>query len=683
MDEYNKSKEQLISEIQNLKKEIIQHNENLKNTNNRLFEIENQFVKSMQKSQDPVLLIENDQIIDCNDNAVKLLGYSSKEKFLNFRPSELSPVKQPTGISSEKKALEMTRIALETGHNRFEWTHKKADGTLFPVEVTLTVAIYQGRNVLHTVWRDLTNEKRVKKHLNESENRWKALTQNFDGIIQVLDKEGKIEFMNKVYPQHNLDEVVGESVFNFLDEYSKNIMHKSLKSLLETKQPQSFESNVLFPDGSLVTYEVKLIPQIDQKENIQKIISIVSDITDRKSAEHELKTALEKATESDRLKSAFLASMNHELRTPLNHIIGFSSLIQDMTDDAGVIEFSKIMYNSGKKLLSIIQDILSLAMVDNSKLIIREDVFYLRDLYSELKEDTTEILRNCNKEELIDLEFQFDSKLATKKIISDKNKILTLITNLIKNSVKFTKKGKISLHFNYLDNNELQISLADTGIGIPKDKLNYIFYLFRQLDDGDTKKYEGIGLGLAISEKIAQAMGGYIYVESEVGKGSIFTFQFPIKITEHNDDESERELSIGKLSDNINLDGFKILISEDDISSRLLVSKILTDKKCNVIEATNGSECINLFKNQEDIDLILMDINMPVLNGLSATEIIRENNRNLPIIAMTAFTAEEDRKKAINAGCNDFITKPINRDKLIKTIYKYLKKNSNGSLTYS
>jgi signal transduction histidine kinase len=379
-----------------------------------------------------------------------------------------------------------------------------------------------------------------------------------------------------------------------------------------------------------------------------------------------------KAVESDRLKSAFLATMNHELRTPLNHILGFSDLILSGVKPQVVIDYVKKIRDSGKSLLSIIEDIFELALVEQADIKLRKQTLRLSDLFEENKASFDNILRASGKGEQIKLVFKGDNNLLSNYITSDCSKINQVLTNLFKNAVKFTENGSIEFGFNMLEDKKLRFYIKDTGIGIPFDKQTIIFDWFRQGDDSHSRQYGGVGIGLAISLKIAQVLNGELTVESEPGKGSTFFFTLPVIMT---------EIGIPVQSDltphyiDLNLKGKTILIVEDDPLSRSLIRSYLKKTNAVTIEADEGSEAIRKLHNNLSIDLILMDLKMPGMDGYVATHLIKSEKPELPIIALTAYSLAEDRSKALEAGCDSVITKPVDRSILFNEISKKLKMN--------
>lgn len=488
-------------------------------------------------------------------------------------------------------------------------------------------------------------------------------------------KTNKVTWTEELYKMYGFDPTkpvppYTEHMKLFTPE-SWQVLSTSLAKTRETGIPYELELRTVRKDNSNGWMWVRGEVVKDENDKTIGLWGAAQDITKSKQIEEELNDAKEKAEESDRLKSAFLATMNHELRTPLNHVLGFSDMIPDMTDDDSIKEFAGLIHESGSSLLNIIEDIFDLAMVEQSEIKIRKDVVFIRDIYIELKKQLHEFLSESNKGDNIQLHYKIDSSIATRQIITDKTKVIQVMSNIIKNSVKYTQNGEISLSLMLTEDNHLSITVKDTGIGLSKDKLEIIFEFFRQVDDSHTRKHDGVGIGLAISQRIANVMGGIIKVESELDMGSEFTFSFPIAFNEEYIVNSQKENTSFIVPD---LSGKSVLIVEDDNIGMGMIESLLKPSKCKIINAVNGKEAVETSKVNPDIDIILMDLKMPVMDGFDATRAIRKVYSDLPIIALTAYSLQKDKKKALIAGCNDIITKPISKVIMFKKIQEYLEK---------
>lgn len=366
-----------------------------------------------------------------------------------------------------------------------------------------------------------------------------------------------------------------------------------------------------------------------------------------------LEKAKNKAEESDKLKTEFFQNMSHEIRSPLNGILGFTSFLDD--PDVSIDEratYIQYIRSSGQQLLHIIEDILEITRLSTKQVSLAQEQFNANDM---IKEICLVNEQNANKKNVL---LQFKNKLSENKaqIISDPSKLRRILNNLVENAVKFTFEGEITVNCQILDENLLDISVADTGIGIQTDKLESVFERFSQEEKELSRKTGGLGLGLAIAQENAKLLGGKLKVTSQKNKGSVFSLQFPYQ-------PAKEEKT------------YKILVAEDEELNFSFIEALLKRSlklNCTLLHAKNGQVAVEMFEKEKPFDLVLMDMKMPLMNGFVATEKIREIDKNMPIIAQTAFTSNEDKQKASAAGCNDFISKPIDRLKMKTLLDQYL-----------
>jgi PAS domain S-box-containing protein len=376
--------------------------------------------------------------------------------------------------------------------------------------------------------------------------------------------------------------------------------------------------------------------------------------------------AKEKAEESDRLKSAFLANMSHEIRTPMNGIMGFSMMLADpMLPKETRDSYIRIVNSSCEQLLHIVNDIIDISKIEAGQIDVTESAFDLKILLNEIYTFYSSIAREKG------IKLEIDQVISDLKqnsfIISDRTKLRQIFDNLLSNSVKFTPSGKIIIRCELRDG-FIRFKVEDTGIGIEPDLQNIIFERFRQVESSYTKSYGGTGLGLAITKAYVEKLGGRISVRSEFGKGSVFTFKLPYKPAS---DMTIRDKNVSRFRP---LDlGLTILVVEDEEINWLYLNEILKNR-VKVLRAITGKEAVEVVKQNDNIDIILMDIKLPDINGLELTKIIKSINSRIKVIAQTAYALSGDRESVIAAGCSGYISKPVNRDELLNLILAYSNK---------
>lgn len=401
-----------------------------------------------------------------------------------------------------------------------------------------------------------------------------------------------------------------------------------------------------------------------------------------KKTERRLIEAKRKAEESDRLKSTFLANMSHEIRTPMNSIIGFANLLgNDDLSQEEKEEYINYIRNSSRTLLNLIDDIIDIAKIEAGQLSMNPDAVPIRSTFKELQALFQKELLNRGKGNL-ELKLNLPDREKEEYVFADDSRLRQVLSNIINNAIKFTSKGFIEIGYYQIPNaREIMFFVRDTGIGIPEDKLEVIFNRFEQVKDERIEKNEGTGLGLSISKRIIELLGGEIAVESVVGEGSYFYFTLKLVPNELETELANQDANRTKAisSAELNLKDKTILIAEDEIFNFQFLKEFLRPTMANVIWAKSGFEAIEKVKEYKDIDLILMDIKMPELDGYEATKRIKKINPDIPIFAQTAYAMAGDKKTNKNAGFNEYLTKPIKTSELLKLLIKYIpvKKEAN------
>ncbi len=403
---------------------------------------------------------------------------------------------------------------------------------------------------------------------------------------------------------------------------------------------------------------------VDSKQ-LTLLMDNISKVLERHNYQEELIKAKEKAEESDKLKSAFLANMSHEIRTPMNGIIGFSDLfVQENITPEKRRSYANIVIESGKQLMSIVDDILDFSKIEVGQISISKQPVIVNDVITELFSFYSPRAKDSN----ISLFPYKDLPDNLSIVITDKQRLVQVLNNLLSNAFKFTNKGQIS--FGYVKKNDyLEFFVKDTGSGIPLNMQKAVFERFRQLENQTIQKFRGTGLGLSISQKLVQLLGGEIYLESQENIGTSFFFTLPY-YTENSEIQKNdnEEFSLSKPSNTQNT----ILIAEDEEINFMFLSEILSNSEKRILHAKNGLEAVEICKKHPEIDLVLMDVKMPEMDGLQATRIIRDFRNQLPIVIQSAFVMESDKETAFLAGATGFIAKPINKNQLLTLVNKFL-----------
>ncbi len=597
-------------------------------------------------------------ILECNDGLSKISGYSR---------DELIGMEGLLLIAEETRDKVMQNIS--SGYEKpYEAIGARKNGEKYPLRLEAKQIPYKGKNARVVEFRDITEQKEAENKLIESEEMLRNIFNNSTSIIYSHDTNGLV---NYVSPQ--VEEILGFTQdeakvhwTNFLSDNPINkIGYKKTMMAIKTGKKQApYELEFIHKNGRKVLIEAREAPLV-MNGNTVSIVGIFNDITKRKQNEIELKNAKKRAEESEQLKSAFLANMSHEIRTPMNGILGFTDLLKEPNLSGEEKEkYIDIIRKSGNRMLETVNDIIDISKIDagqmeisNGPVDINEKIkthFEFFNVEAKAKGLELKLFNNLPEHKII--------------IISDKNKLNSIISNLIKNAIKYTDKGSIEIHCGKKDSN-FEFKINDTGIGISKKRIAAVFNRFEQADITDTHIREGSGLGLSITHAYIEMLGGNIGVESELGVGSTFYFNIPWKDNQKDAHSTTTETFSKTNNDNL----LNILVAEDDDISFMHLEIVLNKFAKSINRVLNGKEVLDYVRNNTNIDVILMDVNMPLMNGYEATSKIREFNKDIIIIAQTAYALEGDKEKAIEAGCDDYITKPINSNHLVELINKHLK----------
>lgn len=516
----------------------------------------------------------------------------------------------------------------------------------------------------------IEERERIKSLLNEQQSRLRYILDSIPDLIFFKDINSRFQGCNKAFEKFvnkKESEIIGLTEYDLFSQAQAEVYLASDKHLLltgesvrtkEWTQASESRSSLLF-DTLKTTY-------LDNEGNVLGIIAISRDITEMEETRQRLLLAKDKAEESDRLKTAFLANMSHEIRTPMNAIIGFSDLLaeDDLTKEEKADFVEKIKL-SGENLMNLINDIIDIAKIEAGQLKIIESPCNIDEMLYGLH-GTFSGIKNQQKKQAIELLYNVHKSDYETVTVTDPMRLQQVLTNLLGNALKFTEQGVIEFGYD-IENGFLKFYVKDTGIGIPESKQEVLFQRFSQVDASTTRKFGGTGLGLAISRNIVELLGGSIWFESEPGVGSTFYFTLPYKPTDNQNNGNINP------SNGYDWSQYTIMVAEDVDENYMLLEGAFRRTGVKLIHARDGLAAVNEAKSNEAIDLVLMDIQLPVMTGYEAIHNILLVRPGLPIISYTAYALPNEREKSLEAGCVDYITKPIKPEKLLPVINKYLK----------
>ena len=684
------------------------------------------FVIRVSKKTNSTIEVDKSEILDSMTDSAALITQDFKIKYANkafktkFNADDDLLINQPcykTIYNMDHPCVNCNvAMVIKTG-KPFRNTRSQKDG---PVTLGLTYPVFDDdKNITSGVvtFRDISESKNIEKALKKEATINKAIAEISQAIIMPELSEEKIA--NKILSvallltksttgyvssiNHKTKRLSWKAFENFSltssaqiakNEPCQNDTHTNClfnklrenKEVFFTNQLESFlkENNIIkcniTRDNCLMTpamYDDNILGQIYVSgserpysdydiELLEQLANIYAITMFRKQSEHEIINAKEEAEENNKLKSAFLANMSHEIRTPMNSINGFSELLKNTNRPIeSQKEYVEIIYKSSNQLLNIIDNILDISKLEVGQVSLVEKEY---DVNQIVKDSLTSFSPDLYLERPIEFKSRMPIKGAESIIKCDAPRLQQVLSNLISNAIKFTTTGFIEVGYEINDNGSLQFFVKDTGIGIAEQKQSIIFERFGQAEEGPTRNYQGAGLGLPICKGFIELMGGNIWVESEPGNGSVFYFTIPYKPVAKN----LQHIKTKPKETNYNWSGKKILLVEDESFSQNFLQTILLPYGPKIVYAEDGFKAIEQVTYNPDIDLVLMDIRLPMLDGIEATMHIRKDGFTKPILAQTANAMPEDRKKCLDAGCDEFIVKPIARIDFLKIINQYL-----------
>lgn len=526
--------------------------------------------------------------------------------------------------------------------------------------------LQRSRNVFENHETDLPEIK------DESINLFGLMVNAANDRISFFDNEGNLKYANpSFYSMIGLDnsEYNSATLSEIIHPDDQNFLVNKARALEETGFFES-EFRLRHLNGHYLDLSNRSIVIKSNRGEKLGHVSIDRDIALLKKVHADLVKANIDSETSNRLKSSFLANISHEIRTPLNSVVGFSNLLlaDNISKDVREEYIEHINHNS-EKLLQIIGDIIDLSRLESSQIEITYEETSLTSIITEIVEDTRQIIKRNEKPILLNVKNQFEENGDL--IFTDRVWLKRVLSHLMDNAVKFTLDG--SIEFSYQrEADKIVFRIKDTGIGIKNENLSHIFEEFRQEVGGHHRPFEGLGIGLTLAKEVVERMGGRINVTSEKGIGSEFSFSIPYRPAGSTKIKSA-EAGLNQFLKPIDWSSKKCLIVDDNKDVLLYLNRILLDTGVTILTARSGYEAIELVKTTPDIDVVLLDMQMPEMNGIEATKEIRKIRKNMPIIAQTAFVFEDDKDIIIEAGCDACLIKPIRKDHLITVMSSFVK----------
>ena len=668
--------------------------------NNALTESEKKFRTLFEFAADAIFVIDPDSnlIVDANLRAQGLAGRTLTELKKMKHGEFFTSASYETVLPYYKETLAGIRSAVH------EAEFIDRSGKKIPVEISAeAVAVNNSKKLYLGIFRDITYRKFAEKALIESEERYKTLVDQSPNPIAVINSARQFIYFNNaalsVFGLDNQNDILGHDVMEIIHADSLPDVTKQLQNLDMGIGNGPSEIKLIRADGKVFHTMTSSLPitlsgepailivshDITEYKKVQDALALNEMMLKQQNEEYitvneellksnqriqqinlELIKSKDKAEESDRLKSSFLANMSHEIRTPMNGILGFSELLLKPNLPAEKLyKYVQLINHNGHRLLAIINDIVDISKLESGQVNIHLLPTNLNNLINDLKI----LLEPQVLEKGLTLSEVSPLSGEQADILVDEPHLKHILMNLLYNALKFTDKGFIRFGYK-LKNEFIEFFVKDTGIGISPENHKIIFERFRQVEPDDPRKVSGTGLGLSISKAFIELMGGSIWVNSDLGKGSEFCFTIPY-IPQNAILLDNKEVLLVK---KYNWSQKTILVVEDDDTNFTYIDEILSVTYAQVIRATNGADAIEIVNNHDEICLVLMDLKLPLVDGFVATRMIKHQHPNLPVIAQTAYAMADDKTKAMNAGCDDYLSKPLDKNELLNKIENQFKR---------
>jgi len=634
---------------------------------------EEKFRVLFERSNTPYFLFGPNGVVDCNDAALKQLGLTEKQEVVGRSFSSLSPEVQSGGQLSSDRLDQVNQDLTAHGQCSFDWSHFRSDGSIGNVHVSVSRFLVDTETLELVVWQDLSEIKEAEDKLRQSEDRYRTIIDNTSEIIYTLSLDGLFTYVSPSWTRHlghPVEEVVGKAFVDFV--HDDDVLKGKVYTYRLFKDPAHRGSCVyraVHADGSVRWHETSGSVVLDADGKPMHFVGLSHDVSERRQSRAALEEARDAALASSRAKSQFLATVSHEIRTPLNGVLGMTNLLAETELTKEQEGYLKTIQSSGEILRRVIDDVLDFSRIEAGKLTITplavEVVSAIQDVVS--------LFEGRAQEKGIALGLDFGG-LQSLLVYADPARVKQVIANLIANAVKFTETGGVQVVARLAKETKtavlLRIEVSDTGIGISPDRVEAIFEGFTQADNSMVRRFGGSGLGLTISKRLTDLMGGKIGVESLPGSGSKFWVELPLSRISAASAKKSAEHR------NVSLQGVKILLAEDNDINIEVAKRQIELLGCVVDVAENGKRAVEMTIDGE-YEIVLMDVQMPEMDGLEATRAIRaheaDSGKRIPIIALTATAFAEDKKACEEAGMDAFLSKPFKRDDLERLLKLWAK----------
>lgn len=627
----------------------------------RLKESEELYRSLVEITKDAIYIICRNVITFVNPAAVKLFGAENQDQITGRSPYDFFHKDYHRRMEERiKKLLKGESVPL------LEKKVVRLDGSVIDVELAAISFFSRNETAILVAMRDITERKKIEYTLRRNEFilRMAGNLAHLGGWMFDVP-ENRVIWSDQAAEIHDMPTGYSpnseEAVNFFAPEYQEKMNHLFNKSVNEGL-PFDEEMEIITGKGRRVWIRISGKAQRDSSGRVVQVFGGVQDISEKKVSEQNLQQALWRAEESDKLKTSFLNNLSHEIRTPLNAVVGFSELLNQPGNSSERIQYlTGVILKSSDQLLDVIENIINISTIETGQ----TEVFETKTDINQLISQVHEKFRIKADSKGIKLR-SFSSITSAQAIVfTDEGKIRNILTLLVDNAIKFTDEGHVELGCTLKDN-MLQFYVQDTGIGIDPSLHDSVFERFQQVETELTRKRGGIGLGLPIARFFIERLNGRIWLESNPGSGATFYFTIPWKpvslpeITVTGKKGKEKEV--------------KLLIAEDEESNFFLIHEMLHGHGFDLLHAWNGLQAVDMVKNEDKIKLVLMDIKMPVMSGMEAMELIKKHRPELPVIALTAHALQGDKEKALEAGFDEYLSKPFSIQKLKDLIYQYLQK---------